>query len=130
MAGGVMNASSLFYERRASTLINPVPANTVGHQLFYFEKKTERPLKITSLGTNQHDNSVYHWIIDGTEIEAISGPAIGTVLEPYVFPKPIRVYVSIELRIDNYNLKAYPNESADTMVDRIPYECVVNGIWE
>jgi len=131
LSSNVMSIDSLFYERRASSLVAPVPASTEGHQLFYFEKTDLRPLRITSLGTNQHDNSVYHWIIDGTEVGSISGPAaIGTILNPYVFPRAIRVYVSIELRIDNYNLKAYPNDSATTMTDRVPYECVVNGIWE
>ena len=130
-SSNVMRASALFYERRASTLIDPVPADTEGYSLLYYNKTDPRPLKIVSLGTNQHDNSVYHWIVDGEEVEAISGPAaIGSITQPYVFPKPIRVYVSIELRVDNLNLKAYPNDSATSMVDRVPYECVVNGIWE
>jgi hypothetical protein len=130
-SANVMNASSLFYERVASTLENPVPADTEGYTLFRFEKIDPRPLRITSLGTSQHDNSVYHWIVDGTELKAISGPAaIGSIVSPYVFPKPIRVYVSIELRIDNLNLKPYPNDMATSLVDRLPYECVLNGIWE
>jgi hypothetical protein len=131
LASNTMSASSLFYERVASTLAKPVPANTEGYTLFRFEKTDPRPLRITSLGTSQHDNVVYHWIIDGSEFKAISGPAaVGTILKPYVFPRPIRVYVSIELRVDNLNLKAYPNDAATSMVDRIPFECVVNGIWE
>lgn len=131
LASNTMSASSLFYERVASTLIKPVPANTKGYTLFRYEKTDPRPLRITSLGTSQHDNAVYHWIIDGVELKAISGPAaVGTILKPYVFPRPIRVYVSIELRVDNLNLKAYPNDAATSMVDRIPFECVVNGIWE
>ena len=130
-ASNVMSVASLFYERVASTLINPVPADTLGYSLFRYEKTDPRPLRITSLGTSQHDNAVYHWIIDGSEFKAISGPAaVGTILKPYVFPRPIRVYVSIELRVDNLNLKAYPNDAATSMVDRIPFECVVNGIWE
>lgn len=130
-APNVMSAFSLFYERVASTLDNPVPANAVGYSLFRFEKRDPRPLKITSLGTSQHDNAVYYWLVDGYVLSAISGPAaIGTILHPYVFPKPIRVYVSIELRVDNLNLKPYPNDELTSLTDRLPFECVVNGIWE
>jgi len=131
MSSNVMNASSLFYERVASTLDEPVPADTRSYRLFRFEKDDPRPLRITSIGTSQHDNAAYHWIIDGTELKAVSGPAaIGSILNPYKFPKPIRVYVSIELRVDNLNLKPYPNDDATSLVDRMPFECVVNGIWE
>lgn len=129
-SSNAMNASSLFYERLASTLADPVPANVSKYTLFRFEKNDPRPLRITSIGTSQHDNAAYHWYIDGSRVDSISGPAaIGTILHPYVFPSPIRVYVSIELRVDNNNPKPYPNDDATSAVDRIPFECVVNGIW-
>lgn len=131
MAANVMDATTLFYERVASTLENPVPADTTDYQLFRFEKTDSRPLRITSVGTSQHDNAAYHWLIDNVELQAISGPAaVGTIMHPYVFPKPVRVRASIELRVDNLNLKAYPNDDATSMVDRMPFECVINGIWE
>jgi hypothetical protein len=128
--GSDINAGGLFYERVASTLENPVPADTIGYTLFRFVKSDFRPLKIISLGTSQHDNTVYHWYVDGVHLDAISGPAaIGSILSPYVFPRPIRVNLSIELKVDNLNLKAYPNNTGTSHVDRIPYECVVSGIW-
>ena len=130
MVGASMPASGLFYERRASTLAAPVPANATGHILFRFDKRDTRSLQITSLGTSQHDNAVYRWYIDGILVDSISGrAAIGTILHPYVFPRPIRVDISIELQVDNNNPKPYPNDDATSVVDRIPFECVVNGIW-
>lgn len=130
MSSNVMNASSLFYERVASTLDEPVPADTRSYRLFRFEKDDPRPLRITSIGTSQHDNAVYRWYIDGILVDSISGrAAIGTILHPYVFPRPIRVDISIELQVDNNNPKPYPNDDATSVVDRIPFECVVNGIW-
>ena len=125
-----MSIHSLFYERRASTLANPVPAGATDYQLFYYEKTVNIPLQIVSLGTDQHDNSVYKWYIDGNLVASISGAAaVGSILKPYVFPRPIRVDQSIELKIDNLNGKAYPNDTGLTHVDRVPYECVVSGVW-
>jgi len=130
VAGDDMSVAALFYERHASTLTTPVPANVQGHRLFRYEKSDLRPLQIVSLGTDQHDNSVYHWYIDGTRVDSISGSAaIGSVMQPYRLPRPIRVELSIELKIDNYNGKAYPNDGAALPVDRVPYECVVSGFW-
>ncbi len=125
-----MTVGSLFYERVASTMVNPVPANTEGYSLFKYNKPEGGALKIISVGTSQHDNAAYHWYIDGALVGQISGPAaIGTIIRPYVFPQPVRVDASIELKVDNLNLKPYPNDSATSIVDRIPFECVVNGIW-
>ncbi len=130
VTGDDMSVASLFYERCASTLINPVPANTQGYRLFRYDKSDSRQLRITSIGTDQHDNSTYHWYIDGVRVDSISGPAaIGSVMQPYRLPRPLRVDLSIELKIDNDNGKAYPNDSAALPVDRVPYECVVSGFW-
>lgn len=127
----VMSIHSLFYERMASTLATPVPANAMGYSLFYYDKQDTRPLQIVSIGTDQHDNSVYHWYIDGVRIDSISGPAaIGSIYAPYRFPHPVRVNRSIELKIDNLNGKAYPNSTATVSADRMPYECVIAGVWE
>ncbi len=125
-----INPALIFYERRSSTLADPVPAQTIGYKLLRFAKTDPRRLRIMAIGTDQHDNSVYHWFIDGNYIESISGPAaVGTIQNPFVFPYPVRVENSIELLIDNNNGKSYPNDSGTYPADRVPYECVVIGVW-
>lgn len=120
------------YEREASTFVKPVPAGVAGYDLFSWENINymRRNLLLYAIGTDQHDNSVYNWYIDGVRVPSISGSAqVGSIEEPFHFPSPIRVRKSVALRIDNYNGVAYPNDGV-SIADRTPYEVVMIGTWE
>ena len=120
------------YERVASTMDNPVPAHAKKHKLLDWRQPEtkNRTFYLCALGTDQHDNSFYYFYIDGTYMEQISGPAaIGSVMQPFKFPQPIKVRKSIELYIDNNNDVPYPNPG-DKPSDIVPYEVVVIGVWK
>jgi hypothetical protein len=122
--------SNFVYERKASTLAVPVPAAAVGYKLIdwtnpYYPTKQ---LILEAIGTDQHDNSVYTWVIDGVVLDC-SGPArIGSVTEPYQFKSEVRVSNSIVLLIDNNNGVGYPNAGINP-IDATPYEGVFIGRW-
>jgi len=134
-AGGVTSAgtgyksSDLVYERVASTLAAPVPAGASDYVLINWTvPNTRKGILLTSVGTDQHDNTRYTWVVDGV-ILPISGSArAGSILQPYVFGSPIRVVSSIVLRITNNNAVAYPNPGNHPS-DSVPYEGVFSGWW-
>ena len=122
--------SNFVYERRASSLAVPVPANTIGYKLFdwtnpYYPTKQ---LILEAIGTDQHDNSKYTWIIDGVVLETSGSARVGTVTLPYAFKSEIRVSNSMVLQIDNNNGVGYPNAGINP-IDATPYEGVFIGRW-
>lgn len=129
-AVSIQIASNFVYERKASSLAAPVPANTLGFKLidwtnpFYPTKQ----LILEAIGTDQHDNSVYTWIIDGTVLETSGAARVGSVTQPYEFKSEIRVSNSIVLMIDNNNGVGYPNAGISP-IDNTPYEGVFVGRW-
>ena len=126
------NIEDLVYERVASTLTDPVPANAKDYPLieWYEPRNRGQIFLLYGLGTDQHDNSYYKWIFDNVVVYQLSGPArVGSIFEPFIFPKPIKVINSICLYIDNNNDVAYPNDSGLHPSDIIPYEAVFFGYW-
>lgn len=124
--------SDFVYERVASTFDNPVPAKAKKYRLLNWRQPEtkRRTFLLYALGTDQHDNSYYYFYFDGRYMEQISGPAaIGTILQPFKFPKPIKIKRSIELYIDNNNDVPYPNPG-DKPSDIVPYEAVIVGVWK
>jgi hypothetical protein len=117
------------YERKSSTLANPVPASASRYLLLSWSKPLTRgDALLTAVGTDQHDNSAYTWVVDGITLP-ISGVArVGSVHSPFVFPDPIRVKTNVILYVTNNNLVAYPNNGLDPS-DQIPYEGVMIARW-
>lgn len=118
------------YERRASTLEDPVPAGAKKYPLIEWTdpEKLGKPFYLVALGSDQHDNSYYHWIVDDRELP-ISGEArAGGIYDPLVLPRPIIVRRHIKLLIDNNNSVPYPNDGTEPS-DPIPYEGVFIGFW-
>jgi len=115
------------YERRSSTLAEPIAATTSGNVLLRWTVPSNRDhLLLYGIGTDQHLNSTYTWIVDGVELP-ISGVArVGTPEQPYMFPEPIYVSGTIILYIRNDNLIAYPN-AGNLPDDEYPYECLIVG---
>lgn len=115
------------YERRSSTLTNPIAAATSGNVLLRWTVPSNRDhLLLYGIGTDQHLNSTYTWTVDGVELP-ISGVArVGTPEQPYMFPEPIYVSGIIILYITNDNLVAYPN-TGNLPDDEYPYECLIVG---
>jgi len=129
---GGIEPSDFVYERVASTMDNPVPAHAKKYKLLDWKQPQtkNRTFLLCAIGTDQHDNSFYHFYIDGRYMETISGPAaIGSIMQPFKFPQPIKVRKSIELYVDNNNDVPYPNPG-DKPSDLIPYEVVIIGVWK
>jgi hypothetical protein len=121
--------SDMIYERTASTLGAPVPAGSKLYQLFSWSKSPTRGnVLLLGLGNDQHDNSYYQWVVDGT-ILPISGAArVGSITQPYIFPIPIIVKSSVQLYVTNSNAVNYPNNGLDP-ASQVPYECVMIARW-
>jgi hypothetical protein len=127
----VISPTDLVYVRKASTLTDPVPAGASDFALISWENPNypSRRLILEALGTDQHDNSAYKWIIDGYEL-SISGPAaVGSVTNPMKLDSQITVSQSIKLLITNTNGVDYPNTVGSLLLDRVPYEGVFVGHW-
>jgi hypothetical protein len=122
--------SNLVYERRASSLTSPVPANTVGYKLIDWTNPfyPSRDLILEGVGTDQHDNSNYTWIMDGTTVPISGVGRVGSITNPFMFKSEIRVSNSIVLLIDNNNGVGYPNAGINP-IDATPYEGVFIGRW-
>jgi len=118
------------YERRASTLEKPVPANAKNYPLIDWNEpeRTGRVFYLCAIGSDQHDNSYYHWIVDEVELPVSGEARVGGIYDPLVFPKPIKVRKGIKLLIDNNNSVPYPNDGSEPS-DPIPYEGVFIGFW-
>lgn len=118
------------YERVASTYLAPVTAGATDYALIdYIVPTTQTALYLYGVGSDQHDNSTYEWVVD-TKNLAINGSArAGSIADPYIFPAPIRVTSRIRLLITNNNAVAYPNNGTEPS-DAVPYEGVFFGRWE
>lgn len=117
------------YERRSSSLANPVPAATSRYMLLSWAKPLTRgDALLTAVGTDQHDNSVYTWVVDGVTLPISGSARVGSIHEPFVFPNPVRVKASVLLYITNNNAVAYPNNGLDP-ADQMPYEGVMIARW-
>lgn len=128
-----IDISEFVYLRKASTLEEPVPAETNDYELFFWNNNSylSKNLLIKEIGTDQHDNTIYKWYIDGNYVESISGSCrIGSISKPFKFSTPIRVRKSIKLCISNGNSCDYPNNNASAVSDMIPYEFFISGVWE
>jgi len=117
------------YYRQASTLASPVPASTSNFILINWQMPTNHDLMLLyAVGSDQHANSVYNWVVDGITLP-ISGTAKpGGIYDPLIFPEPLRVTQSVILYVTNNNASAYPN-SGILPGDQIPYEGVMIGRW-
>ncbi len=117
------------YERRSSTLANPVPANTTNYLLLTYAKPLTRgDLLLTAVGTDQHDNSIYTWVVDGVTLPISGAARAGSIFQPFVLPDPVRVKTNVILYVTNNNGVAYPNNGLDP-ADQMPYECVMIARW-
>lgn len=125
-----MSPEAFVYERRSSTISSPVPASTSGYILLEWVKPNEwHHFLLYAIGSDQHAESYYSWVVDGVELP-ISGPArIGTPESPYFFFEPIRVSGTVKLYVSNNGARDYPN-SGDLPDDEYPYECVIIGRYE
>jgi hypothetical protein len=116
------------YERRSSTITDPIPALTTNYTLLYWMKPTNRDrFLLYGIGSDQHQNSEYTWVIDGVTLP-ISGVArVGTPEKPYVFPEPIVVSSSIIMYVSNNGVVGYPRVDASDPDAEYPYECLIYG---
>lgn len=127
----VISPTDYVYVRKASSLTEPVPAGVIDYPLIEWDNPNypSRRLVLKAVGTDQHDNANYKWIVDGYELP-VSGPAaVGSVLNPMVFDTPIIVSRSIKLLITNTNGVDYPNTVGSLLLDRVPFEGVFIGHW-
>lgn len=124
-----MEPEDLFYFRVASTMANPVPANTSGYPLMNFQMPTNHErLLIYTIGTDQHMSSTYTWIVDGVVLPVSGTAGVGSIYAPLTFPEPLKVTQSVLLYIENGNGVPYPNSGLNPD-DKIPYEGVMIGRW-
>lgn len=115
------------YERRASTLSNPIPSGASGYVLLRWTiPSTRHHLLLYGIGTDQHLNSTYTWTVDGVELPISGAARVGTPDEPYMFPEPLYVSGSIVLYISNDNAVGYPNAGGKPD-DEYSYECIIVG---
>jgi hypothetical protein len=127
-AEGVVGGDFI-YERKASTMAFPVPPNTTNYILISWAKPLTRgDALITAIGTDQHDNSSYTWVVDGVTLPVSGTARAGSIFEPFVFPNPVRVKSSVVLYVTNNNAVAYPNNGLNPS-DQIPYEGVMIARW-
>jgi hypothetical protein len=116
------------YERRSSTIADPIPALTSGYRLLYFQKPTSRErFLLYGIGTDQHPDSDYTWVVDDVTLPISGAARVGTPEKPYVFPEPIVVSGSIVLYVTNNNAVAYPRADASDPDAEYPYECLIYG---
>jgi hypothetical protein len=122
-------AGDLIYERVASSLASPVNAGEQNRLLVsWIKPQTRGDAMLLGVGTDQHDNSLYSWVVDGVVLPISGAVRVGTVTEPFYFPLPIRVKVSVQLYVTNNNGVAYPNGGLDP-ANQIPYEGVMLAKW-
>lgn len=127
-AEGVLGGDFI-YERKSSSLANPVVAGASNTLLLQWVKSAARgDALLIAVGTDQHDNSIYTWIVDGVTLPISGSARVGSIHDPFVFPDPVRVQSSVALYITNNNSVAYPNNGLDPS-DQIPYEGVMVARW-
>ena len=67
------------YERRSSTISEPVPALTSGYRLLYFQKPSHRErFLLYGVGTDQHTESDYTWVVDDVTLPISGAARVGT----------------------------------------------------
>jgi len=121
---------TLIYERRSSTMAKPVPALTSNYELLKWSVPDNMDhFLLYGIGTDQHQNSTYKWVVDDVELPINGTSRVGTLLNPYVFPIPIFVSGTISLYVTNDNTDPYPNIHG-RVDDAFPYECVIYGRYE
>lgn len=128
---GYIMPTDFVYERVSSTLENPVPPRTENYLLLDWNEpeRTGRPFFLVAVGSDQHDNSYYRWVVDDITLP-ISGPArAGSIFNPLVFPRPILVRRYVRLFVSNFNDVPYPNNNLNLLSDLVPYEGVIYGYW-
>ena len=117
------------YERRASSLAFPVPPVTTNFLLLSWAKPLTRgDALLTAVGTDQHDNSSYTWVVDGTTLPISGSARVGSIYDPFIFPDAVRVKSSVVLYVTNNNAVPYPNNGLNPS-DQIPYEGVMIARW-
>jgi len=127
-AEGVVNGDFI-YERKSSSLSNPVPANATRYLLLSWSKPLNRgDALITAVGSDQHDNSIYTWVVDGVTLPISGSARVGSIFAPFILPDPIRVKSNVLLYITNNNAVPYPNNGLDP-ADQMPYEGVMIARW-
>lgn len=127
-AEGVIGGDFI-YERKSSSLASPITAASSNNLLMaWIKPPTRGDALLIAVGTDQHDNSVYTWVVDGTTLPISGAARVGSIHDPFVFPDPIRVQTSVILYITNNNTVAYPNNGLDPS-DQIPYEGVMVARW-
>ena len=116
------------YERRASTIADPVPALTTNYRLLYWNKPTDRDkFLLYGLGSDQHLNSTYTWVVDGVTLPISGDARVGSIESPYFFPEPILVTSTVILYVTNSGAVAYPRVDAADPDAEYPYECLIFG---
>jgi len=115
------------YERRSSTISDPVPSGASGYVLLRWDVPESRDhLLLYGIGSDQHLNSTYTWVIDGVTLPVSGEARVGTPEQPYMFPEPIFVSGNITLYINNDNAVGYPNVGGNPD-DEYSYECLIVG---
>jgi hypothetical protein len=124
-----IDPENFIYVRNASTLAIPIVAGAQNYTLISWVKDpSQGNALIEAIGTDQHDNSIYTWVIDGTTMPFSGSARVGSIQQPYEFLDPIICQQSVLLYITNNNSIAYPNNGVDP-ADAIPYEGLFTGRW-
>ena len=125
-----INPSDMIYERASSTLSDPVLAGAQNRVLLSWRKDpTHGDALLMAVGSDQHDNSIYTWIVDGVTLPISGASRVGSIAHPFYFPSIMRVHVSVLVLVSNNNLVAYPNNGLNP-TDQIPYEALMIARWE
>jgi len=119
----------LVYYRVASTYDEPVPAKAKDYKLLDFKvPQYVQALVLYAVGSDQHDNSYYRWVVDDIDMPISGKVAVGSPEKPFYFKEPVIVRRYVALYVTNNNDVPYPNTGPDPL-DPVPYEAVIIGRW-
>jgi hypothetical protein len=120
--------SNFVYERRSSTIADPVPGVTTDYRLLYWTKPSDRDkFLLYGVGTDQKLESEYTWVVDGVTLPISGAARVGSLEQPYVFPEPLLVTSTIILYVTNNNAGAYPRADPADPDAEYPYEGLIYG---
>lgn len=116
------------YERRASTIAEPVGSGVSRYMLLHWQKPRDRGVFLLyGVGSDQHLDSIYTWVVDNVELPISGAARVGTPEKPYIFPEPLLVSGTIIMYVTNNTGGAYPRVDPTDPDAEYPYECLMVG---